>query len=32
VVVEDSVLGVTECAVAAKDRALPAELATALPE
>ena len=32
VVVEDGVLGVTECAVAAKDRELPAELAAALPE
>jgi translation initiation factor eIF-2B subunit delta len=30
VVVEDGVLGVTECAVAAKDRALPDELAAAL--
>ncbi len=29
VVVEDSVLGVTECALAANDRALPAELAAA---
>lgn len=32
VVVEDSVLGVTECAVAAKDRDLPGELAAPLPE
>jgi len=32
VVVEDGVLGVTECAVAAKDRSLPDELAAALPE
>ena len=32
VVVEDSVLGLTECAVAAKDRELPGELAAALPE
>lgn len=32
VVVEDSVLGVTECAVAAKDRDLPGELAAALAE
>ena len=31
VVVEDSVLGVTECQVAAKDRELPGELAAALP-
>jgi translation initiation factor 2B subunit (eIF-2B alpha/beta/delta family) len=31
VVVEDSVLGATECAVAARDRALPAELAAPLP-
>jgi translation initiation factor 2B subunit (eIF-2B alpha/beta/delta family) len=31
VVVEDGVLGVTECAVAARDRALPEELAAALP-
>lgn len=31
VVVEDSVLGTTECAVAARDRELPAELAAALP-
>ena len=30
VVVEDSVLGATECAVAARDRALPAELAAPL--
>jgi translation initiation factor eIF-2B subunit delta len=32
VVVEDSVLGLTECEVSAKDRDLPAELAAALPE
>jgi translation initiation factor 2B subunit (eIF-2B alpha/beta/delta family) len=32
VVVEDSVLGLTECAVAAKDRELPGELAAPLPE
>jgi translation initiation factor 2B subunit (eIF-2B alpha/beta/delta family) len=31
VVVEDDVLGATECAVAARDRGLPAELAAALP-